>query len=1006
MCKNNFSIKRARVFGFKIICFYFVPNNCFKIKIMYTLFDKGLKLLDLKNTDSTNLKSLYRTNSNISHYKPDIYFALETAKMFKADAVYFRHFSNGQPPVPQIYLYDRTQYDISQQDLDKIHRDLWSGHIVPMFIVIDKLSIRIFDSRSPIENDGLGYHSNEFEKFELAATAVAELEKAKKFSSVYFDNGTFWENEYGKTRFSEEKSVYYYFIAGLKKFRKSFNENSGLEHNSINGKSITDKLLVLSILVKYLEERGDSDPEKFAQKFFQNKFQVPNFSEAIRKGKIVDVFKEFNTKEAFNGRIFEWTQEEEAILRGANLSKLANFLDAHIENDSQYLIWRQYSFEYLPVELISNVYEEFLGKGSKDVVYTPNFLVNLLINQTMPLDKPQQGFKVIDVSCGSGIFLVSAYKRLVEWWRIENNNQIPEPSVLFKILKGQIFGVDIDESAARLSIFSLCLALCDKLTPRQIWQPLTFMDLSTNNVLTDNFFKFLAKNKDDKSIKFDLVIGNPPFNPPKEEKNSSYFAKIKDILPDVSKVPDDNLALLFLEQAMHLVKKNGQLCLILKSAPLLYNISNGAIAFRKAFFEKYNVNQVLDFSNLKKVLFGKINVETSAIVVTNQKPNFEEDVLHLTVRRTRTVEEKLFFELDYYDFNFIDRENAIYNHFVWKCNLLGGGRLSFLMKRLSNLTNFAQFIQEQVKLYGWGEAKEGFMRGNANDPTSKDITGHLGVLSPNFKYESFTFTLLEDKNFQWPRNKKIYTQNLFLIRKYIDEKRRIPSHIVDRYAPFDSSLVGIHVPVELGIEKLNELSVNFHLNNTTYAFYAYVNCPKQFDGDTIAINKGDIMALPYPKNMEDLKLNYAEEILRNDVLNYRIEQLYKGEDAKINALTELEQMEDFGEVYCLALNSFGSKDGREFHFSKIWRTPSVYVTEFKLSNEPLKLEIEERADSNIQAILNFKDENRNFNIQRIIRHYTKDAVYLIKPKQLRYWLKSIALRDADETLNDFIVLEK
>ncbi len=1002
---------------FKFFVLSLLHKIVLKIFIMSNLFDKGLKLLDLKNSSSAGVKTLFRVNEDFNNQSPsEIYFALETAKIFKADAVYFRHFSNGQPPIPQIYLYDRTEKDISKQDLDRTHRDLWSGHIVPMFIVIDKLEVRIFDSRSPIENDGLGYHSNHFEKFKLLATAVDELNQAKKFSSNYFDNGTFWENEYGKTRFSEDKSVYYYFIAGLKKFRKSFNENSGLENTAINGKPITDKLLVLSILVKYLEERGDSDPEKFAEKFFQNKFQVPNFSEAIRAGKIVDVFKEFNTKEAFNGRIFEWTQEEEAILRGANLSKLANFLDADIENDSQYLIWRQYSFEYLPVELISNVYEEFLGKGSKDVVYTPNFLVNLLINQTMPLDKPQQDFKVIDVSCGSGIFLVSAYKRLVEWWRIDNNNQIPEPSVLFKILRGQIFGVDIDPEAARLSVFSLCLALCDKLTPRQIWQPLTFMDLSESNILADDFFKFLAKNKDNESIRFDLVIGNPPFNPPKGVKNGENFKKIKVILPDVSKIPDDNLALLFLEQAMRLVKKNGQLCLILKSAPLLYNLTDVAIAFRKSFFERYNINQILDFSNLKKVLFGKVDVETSAIIVTKQEPNFEEDVLHLTVRRTRTVEEKLFFELDYYDFNFIDRENAIFNPFIWKCNLLGGGRLPFLMKRLSSLTTFSQFIDEQVKLYGWDEAKEGFMRGNTNDPTCEDITGHLGVLSPNFKYDSFSFTLIKDKNFkrtrienknsQQARNKKIYTQNLFLIRKYIDEKRRIPSHIINKYAPFDSSLVGIHVPEELGIKELNKLSENFRLNNLTYAFYAYVNCPKQFDGDTIAINKGDIMALPYPHNMDDLKLNYAENILRNDVLDYRIEQLYKGEDAKINALTDPEKMEDFGEVYCLALNSYGSKDGREFYFSKIWETPSVFVTEFKLSHKPLKLEKEKRNNSNLQAILNFKDENRNFNIQRIIRHYTQDAVYLIKPKPLRYWLKSIALRDADETLSDFIVLEK
>ena len=38
----------------------------------------------------------------------------------------------------------------------------------------------------------------------------------------------------------------------------------------------------------------------------------------------------------------------------------------------------------------------------------------------------------------------------------------------------------------------------------------------------------------------------------------------------------------------------------------------------------------------------------------------------------------------------------------------------------------------------------------------------------------------------------------------------------------------------------------------------------------------------------------------------------------------------------------------------------------------------------------------------IAKLYAKDRLILVKPKQLRYWLLSIALRDADETFNDYI----
>jgi len=48
------------------------------------------------------------------------------------------------------------------------------------------------------------------------------------------------------------------------------------------------------------------------------------------------------------------------------------------------------------------------------------------------------------------------------------------------------------------------------------------------------------------------------------------------------------------------------------------------------------------------------------------------------------------------------------------------------------------------------------------------------------------------------------------------------------------------------------------------------------------------------------------------------------------------------------------------------------------------------------------DNQQKVHIQRIIKAYGQDSIILAKPKQLRYWLPSIALRDADETFEDYI----
>ncbi|MEA1885283.1 MAG: N-6 DNA methylase [Thermotogota bacterium] len=94
---------------------------------------------------------------------------------------------------------------------------------------------------------------------------------------------------------------------------------------------------------------------------------------------------------------------------------MADYLDGK-SKDKQFVIWRLYSFSHLPVEVISSVYEELLT-DDKDVVYTPEMIVSTMVDECMPLKQPKDNFKIIDVSCGSGIFLVKTYKRIVQWWR-------------------------------------------------------------------------------------------------------------------------------------------------------------------------------------------------------------------------------------------------------------------------------------------------------------------------------------------------------------------------------------------------------------------------------------------------------------------------------------------------------------------------------------------------------------------------------------------------------------
>ncbi len=334
------------------------------------------------------------------------------------------------------------------------------------------------------------------------------------------------------------------------------------------------------------------------------------------------------------------------------------------------MLWPLYSFEYLPVELISRIYEEFVDQRN-DAVFTPIHLARLMVDECMPVSQPQPNFKIIDVSCGSGVFLVAVFKRLVQWWQKERFDktgilEYPRVDDLKSILRDSIHGVDIEEASVRLSVFSLSIALCDMLTPTEIWTNLRFDDLREKNIYQGDFFKYLHETE---KAQFDLVIGNPPF----EDKKKDFEKLIAEFNIDSEyHIPRNQIAMLFLQQAMKLLKPNGLLSFVMPSGPLLYN---DTLEYRKAFFSRYTVPQIIDLSELRdaSVLFEK-TIATAVVFAYNTVPKRDHIITHIGVKRTKTTKERLFFEIDHYDMHPVSQEIAETDLAIWKSNLMGGNQ--------------------------------------------------------------------------------------------------------------------------------------------------------------------------------------------------------------------------------------------------------------------------------------------------------------------------------------------
>ena len=119
--------------------------------------------------------------------------------------------------------------------------------------------------------------------------------------------------------------------------------------------------------------------------------------------------------------------------------------------------------------------------------------------------------------------------------------------------------------------------------------------------------------------------------------------------------------------------------------------------------------------------------------------------------------------------------------------------------------------------------------------------------------------------------------------------------------------------------------------------------------------------------------------------------------SKTNPKTE-NLLKEFGDIYCKILNSVY----KEFKPLNPFITPHFIYFPFYYGKKPSILKQNRDDIENYLNKLVFKQEGKSLKIVRIVRIYEENIIYLIKPNQIRYWMKSIAVRDADETFADLV----
>jgi hypothetical protein len=515
----------------------------------------------------------------------------------------------GNENQPALFLKEVEAFDnITLKSISEIQHICWNFQKVLFLYVYSKTEIRIYNcSEKPVVyNENHNSFKAELKKLELLSCKESDTSKLKTlntiFSRIAIDTGFIWSATVNEAKEIRDKlklqnRVDKYLISSLK------NVSEKLIKEGLEDKDIIHKLVMRSLFLLYLEDKGATTKE-FYKDFSENAKTYFDVLENIDA--TYNLYKRL--ADDFNGSLFTIDENEKNIVKSNHLELIRKcFTDGYEDTDQieLYPNWRLFDFKIIRIELLSEIYENFLSELDKKdtgTYYTPPSLVELILNEKLPINNKDLNYniKTLDPSCGSGIFLVQTFKRLVKRYEKKHNTQLTDFNILVEILKNNIFGIEIDKKSIKVAAFSLYLALLDNLDPKTSWWngnvifPNLINDLEDETIKNqgNNLFRLdtISNFEIEELQDFKLIVGNPPFG-------------TKNLLPTIKTYCDNNdfakeMVLPFMHKATLLAPK-GEIALIFNTK-VLTNTGGTYQNFRKWLFNDNYVDKVYNFSILRK----------------------------------------------------------------------------------------------------------------------------------------------------------------------------------------------------------------------------------------------------------------------------------------------------------------------------------------------------------------------------------------------------------------------
>jgi hypothetical protein len=734
-------------------------------------------------------------------------------------------------------------------------REIWNEGFAPLLWVISPTRIDLYNGFGAPRLEG-DASENLLQSFENVEASLRQADAVA--GRLALETGQFWRNNPVVDR---KTSVDHQLLSDLHVLERDL-VGMGLE------RGVAQALIGRVIFTQYLIDR-----EIVGGSLLKSVCGHSILPPVLRDGGATARLFEW-LSQTFNGDMFP-PSTAQTTPETAFLIRVADFLEAVDPHTGQRTFF-PYRFDIIPVELISSIYEQFAHAvpapvegvateaESNGVHYTRLSLVSLVLDEVM--DGLTGEETVLDLTCGSGVFLVEALRRLVA---LRAANKVPTRALIRSILYRQIYGVDLSETAIRVAAFSLYLAALELDPDPQPPHSLKFQPLIGKTLVCGDAHVVESTSEgkcvftaDHSLRKFDLIVGNPPWS---FKGRGGTELRRRSRAAGVPAQPRGE-GLDFVLRATDFSHERTRFGIVLSAIPF-FSRSGTGIAAALHVMERLAPVTLVNLSGLCGWLFATATMP-AVVLFARHRQQRPDQVTVVQIPWSSSGARTQTFEVSPSDINRLTMSEIVRNPLKLKAAAVG---LRRDMTLLDSVTARFGTLGQQLRGFG-SELHVGMIRGLVRNQTrdAREMTGlrllETADLAPFRVAENLPTMHLEKA--QWPRSRDIYRAPILIVKETLSRGPRPIVAVTEEDLVYTNAFFGASFPA-------TEAAAAYLLSailGSSFASWFFVMSASEFGIWKRRVLRHDVALLPIP-NLEEAKGSRAGKFLISQAKRLKTESI-------------------------------------------------------------------------------------------------------------------------------------